>query len=80
MARRAVQAERVESAERTVQAAMDAYALTTIKFTNDEIFEPNPHGVKPLLIASSTVGLPGASLSAPEILVFSLCNVTARIA
>jgi len=33
---------------KTVAAALEAYALTTVSFTNDEVFEPNPHGVRAL--------------------------------
>ena len=33
---------------KTVASAMEAYALTSLKFTNDEVFEPNPYGVRGL--------------------------------
>ena len=33
---------------KTVMAAMEQYALTAVKFEDDELFEPNPHGVKGL--------------------------------
>ena len=37
---------------KTVRAALDAYALTTVRFDNDERFEPNPHGVNGLFLTS----------------------------
>ena len=40
---------------KTVAAALEAYSLTSITFTNDEIFEPNPHGVKGLFMTNQTI-------------------------
>jgi hypothetical protein len=40
---------------KTVAAAMDAYALTTVKFDKDEIFEPNPYGIKGLFLMNATI-------------------------
>ena len=31
---------------------MEAYALTTVKFDKDEIFEANPYGIKGLFITN----------------------------
>eukprot|EP00277_Geminigera_cryophila_P001363 CAMPEP_0179428606 /NCGR_PEP_ID=MMETSP0799-20121207/14228_1 /TAXON_ID=46947 /ORGANISM="Geminigera cryophila, Strain CCMP2564" /LENGTH=542 /DNA_ID=CAMNT_0021204169 /DNA_START=141 /DNA_END=1769 /DNA_ORIENTATION=- len=40
---------------KTLAAAMDAYALTTVKFDKDEIFEPNPYGIKGLFLTNTTI-------------------------
>ena len=40
---------------KTVAAALEAYALTSITFDNDEVFEPNPHGVKGLFLTNQTI-------------------------
>ena len=40
---------------KTVAAALEAYALTTCSFTNDEVFEPNPHGVNGLFETNQTI-------------------------
>ena len=34
---------------------MEAFALTSIKFTTDEIFQPNPRGIKGLFLQDATI-------------------------
>ena len=40
---------------KTIAAGMEAYALTNTKFSTDEIFEPNPYGIRGLFIANATI-------------------------
>ncbi len=40
---------------KTVRAAMDQYAQTSVKFDSDEMFEPNPRGIKGLFATDATI-------------------------
>lgn len=40
---------------KTVSEAMDAYALTTVTFSDDEAFLPNPRGIRPLFKADTII-------------------------
>lgn len=40
---------------KTVSDAMDAYALTTVTFDDDEAFFPNPRGIRPLFRADTII-------------------------
>ena len=40
---------------KTLKAAVEAYALTTIKFDRDELFQPNPRGIRGLILENATI-------------------------
>ncbi len=53
---------------KTVRAAMDAYALTTVTFDEDELFQPNPRGIKGMFLPNATIprGTVGARAPSPS--------------
>lgn len=40
---------------KSVRSAMDAYARTTVTFDDDEVFQPNPRGLKGLFLVNATI-------------------------